>query len=93
MTLLTFNYRKASSYLSLLDLTQIFNIRMNLFIEENDITKLVATEAPKPDIEDGYILMAVEKFVLTSNIVTYATAGESFGYFKLFPMDIATFKI
>lgn len=37
------------------------------------------------DIGDGEILVAIERFSLTTNNVTYAATGEQLGYWKFFP--------
>ena len=37
------------------------------------------------DIQDGEVLMKVEKFSFTANNVTYGIAGDSIGYWNFFP--------
>jgi Protein of unknown function (DUF2855) len=48
-------------------------------------TKIVYHEA-KP-LADGEARMAIDKFALTSNNVSYAVTGDSIGYWKFFPVE------
>ena len=41
-------------------------------------TKVVRDAIPKPC--DGEILVAIDKFAMTANNVTYAASGDLFGY-------------
>jgi hypothetical protein len=47
-------------------------------------TRIATTEV---ECGDGEALLAVERFALTANNVTYAVAGESMGYWQFFPVD------
>jgi len=38
-----------------------------------------------PALEDGDVLLAVDKFALTANNVTYAVFGDAMGYWRFFP--------
>ena len=40
------------------------------------------------DIQDGEVLLQVEKFSFTANNVTYGVAGDSIGYWNFFPAII-----
>lgn len=60
---------------------------MDLVVKRKDISKLLDVVSPSLTIGDGEILVKVEKFSLTSNIVSYGTAGESLGYFNFFPTN------
>lgn len=42
-------------------------------------------EAASPPLEPGQVLMAVEKFALTANNISYALAGDRLGYWDYFP--------
>lgn len=46
-------------------------------------TKLVRGAIPKPG--DGEILVAIDKFAMTANNVTYAASGDLFGYWQFYP--------
>jgi hypothetical protein len=40
------------------------------------------------DIQDGEVLLQVEKFSFTANNVTYGVAGDSIGYWNFFQLSI-----
>lgn len=40
------------------------------------------------DIQDGEVLLQVEKFSFTANNVTYGIAGDSIGYWNFFRLSI-----
>jgi hypothetical protein len=44
-------------------------------------------QAGPPQIGEGQVLLRPNRFALTSNNVTYAVAGEPFGYWKFFPAE------
>ena len=46
-------------------------------------TKVVRDAIPKPC--DGEILVAIDKFAMTANNVTYAASGDLFGYWQFYP--------
>ena len=46
-------------------------------------TQLVSTDISP--IGDGEVLVAVDKFAITANNVTYGIAGDTIGYWKFFP--------
>ena len=46
-------------------------------------TQLVSTDIA--DIAEGEVLIAVDKFALTANNITYGVAGDSIGYWQFFP--------
>jgi len=45
--------------------------------------QLVTTQTA--DIADGEVLVAVDKFALTANNITYGVAGDTIGYWQFFP--------
>ena len=51
-----------------------------LWIDRTDIniTRQVTTELP--ELIDGQVLVAIDKFGLTANNVSYAVTGDSIGY-------------
>ena len=48
-------------------------------------TKIVQHEARA--LVDGEVRMAIDKFALTANNVSYAVIGDTFGYWKFFPAE------
>ena len=48
-------------------------------------TKIVQHEAKA--LVDGEVRMAIDKFALTANNVSYAVIGDTFGYWKFFPAE------
>lgn len=48
-------------------------------------TKVVQHEAK--DLADGEARLAIDKFALTANNISYAVTGDSIGYWKFFPAD------
>jgi hypothetical protein len=46
-------------------------------------TKVQQGDIPAPG--DGEILIAIDKFAMTANNVTYAASGDLFGYWQFFP--------
>ncbi len=46
-------------------------------------TKIVKTSIPSPD--QGEVLVAIDKFGLTANNVSYALAGDAIGYWNFYP--------
>ena len=56
-----------------------------LVMPKNALADARWVEAPTPVPGDGELLLEVERFALTANNVTYAGAGDSFGYWNFFP--------
>ncbi len=46
-------------------------------------TRVVEGDLPTPG--EGEILVAIDKFAMTANNVTYATSGDMFGYWQFYP--------
>ncbi|MEO1202273.1 MAG: DUF2855 family protein, partial [Pseudomonadota bacterium] len=45
------------------------------------------TDSTTPALDEGQVLMAIERFAFTANNISYAVIGERFGYWKFFPVD------
>lgn len=45
------------------------------------------------DVEDGQVLVEIEKFALTANNITYAVAGDMLNYWSFFPAEVGWGKI
>lgn len=58
-----------------------------IWVNRNDYRKTVIIEADKPDLNDGEVLVSIDKFGLTANNVSYAVSGESIGYWAYFPAE------
>ena len=48
-------------------------------------TRIMSVETPP--LADGEVLLAIDKFALTANNVSYALSGDMIGYWKFFPAD------
>jgi NADPH:quinone reductase-like Zn-dependent oxidoreductase len=60
----------------------------DLLIDKADLTRTQLREGPAPDaaaLAEGEVLLAVERFALTANNITYGAIGEAFGYWRFFP--------
>ena len=60
-------------------ITQV-QVRRSAFGE----TRTISIAAP--DLADGEILVAIDKFALTANNISYALSGDMIGYWKFFPV-------
>ena len=54
-------------------------------IAKADLTRGELRAAPAVDLSEGEALLAVERFSVTANNVTYAAMGDAFGYWSFFP--------
>mgnify|MGYP003638280625 FL=1 len=57
----------------------------SLWVKKNDLAQSNWHEGDLPTLADGQILLAVEKYALTANNITYAVVGDGFGYWNFFP--------
>jgi len=56
-------------------------------VRRDDLSAFRVTEQATPGIEDGEILVEVERFAFTANNISYAVVGEKLGYWNFFPVD------
>lgn len=56
-----------------------------IWVNRNDLTDMIVNEDSMPVLGDGELRLRVESFAVTANNVTYAIAGDSFGYWNFFP--------
>jgi len=56
-----------------------------IWINRNDLTDYIVNEDALPVLGDGEVRLRIESFSVTANNVTYAVAGDSFGYWNFFP--------
>jgi NADPH:quinone reductase-like Zn-dependent oxidoreductase len=58
---------------------------MDFLIAKGDLHECRVQDVEAPSPADGEALLAVERFGLTSNNITYAAFGEAMSYWKFFP--------
>ena len=56
-----------------------------LWVNRGDFRSTRAVSLDEPALNDGDVLVAVDKFALTSNNVSYAASGDMLGYWRFFP--------
>tara|TARA_R110000824_G_scaffold338547_4_gene525100 strand:+ start:2927 stop:4063 length:1137 start_codon:yes stop_codon:yes gene_type:complete len=61
------------------------DMMQSLWVKKNDLAQSNWHEGDLPTLADGQILLAVEKYALTANNITYAVVGDGFGYWNFFP--------
>ncbi|MFT4863816.1 MAG: hypothetical protein ACI95C_003051, partial [Pseudohongiellaceae bacterium] len=54
-------------------------------VNRKDIAQTRLIESDIPLLGSGQALLAVERFALTANNITYGVAGDFIGYWKFFP--------
>ena len=62
---------------------------MNFEVNREDfgVTRFVPAHSPQPELTPGQIRLAVERFAVTTNNITYAVAGDMLDYWGFFPTD------
>jgi hypothetical protein len=58
-----------------------------LWVQRSDLRKTKLVEREAPALADGEIRLAIDKFGLTANNVTYALTGDLIGYWKFYPAE------
>ena len=56
-----------------------------LWVDRTDLRTTQAVSLPLPEPGEGEVLVAIDKFGLTSNNVSYAVAGDEIGYWGYYP--------
>ena len=56
-----------------------------LEVRRDELAQARVVEDPRVAPADGEALLAVERFGLTANVITYAVAGDALGYWRFFP--------
>ena len=59
-----------------------------LLVDQGDITRTKVDSVDSPALADGQARVALRRFALTANNVTYAAAGHVIGYWKFFPSGV-----
>lgn len=55
---------------------------------KSSLRETLIAPAPVPsDLHEGEVVLALDRFSLTTNNITYAAYGDSIGYWKVFPAD------
>lgn len=54
-------------------------------VKRNAITETRIVDEPLPPLGEGEVRLKIESFSVTANNVTYAVAGDAFGYWNFFP--------
>ncbi|MEM8621209.1 MAG: DUF2855 family protein [Actinomycetota bacterium] len=58
-----------------------------LIVPKNDLTKIAADRVDAPvELGDGQLRVAIDRFGLTTNNITYALFGNAMGYWSYFPV-------
>jgi hypothetical protein len=60
-----------------------FQIQKNLFLKG----RLVEMPETELEINEGEVVVQIDKFAYTANNITYAVAGDMLGYWKFFPLQ------
>ena len=58
---------------------------LTLEVRKDELAEARVAEAPLPEPGKGQALLRVERFGLTANVITYALAGDTIGYWRFFP--------
>jgi len=56
-----------------------------LWVDKSNFRNTRRVEAAPPELRDGDVRVAIDKFAVTSNNVGYAFSGEMIGYWRFFP--------
>jgi hypothetical protein len=62
----------------------------DFLIDRTDLSLTEARPLPAPDtitLEDGEVVLDIERFALTANNITYGVYGDRLGYWRFFPAD------
>ena len=65
----------------------------SLWVKKDDLAQTQWRDSEAPVLADGQVLLAVEKYALTANNITYAVVGDGFGYWNFFPTGDAEWGI
>jgi hypothetical protein len=60
---------------------------LGLEVRKDDLSKTRIVERPQTPLQDGEVSIAIERFGLTANNITYGVVGEAIGYWQFFPSD------
>lgn len=61
---------------------------VQLEVDRHDLRRTRVVDEPVPEpVDDGDVVLRVDRFALTANNVSYALSGEAIGYWYFFPTD------
>lgn len=58
-----------------------------IWVNRGDYRETRIVNSEQQELAEGEVLVAIDKFALTSNNVTYAVAGERIGYWNFYPAE------
>ena len=61
----------------------------DFLVRKDDIYQTKLAERTLPVLQDGEVLLKVDRFAFTANNITYAVFGESMAYWQFFPVSDA----
>ena len=64
-----------------------------VWVNRDDYRDTKIVEAEERTLEEGGVRVAIDKFGLTSNNVSYAVSGDMIGYWKYYPADAPWGKV
>ena len=56
-----------------------------IWVDRSDYRRTKVIHGEVPQSSDGQIVVAIDKFALTANNVTYAASGDLLGYWQFYP--------
>jgi hypothetical protein len=59
----------------------------NFEVRKDDLSQSRVTSSAAPALNDGEVLVEVDRFAITANNVTYGIVGEKLGYWDFFPVE------
>lgn len=59
----------------------------DFLVDRDDISKSRFAERDFTPLDEGEVLLEVERFGLSANNITYATLGDAMGYWRFFPAE------
>lgn len=65
----------------------------SLWVNKTDLASAKWQHSDTPQLHEGQVLLAIEKYALTANNITYAVVGDGFGYWNFFPTGEAAWGI
>jgi hypothetical protein len=64
-------------------------VSTKLLVNRKNYRETEAVEQTLPQLEEGEVLTAIDKFGLTANNVSYAVSGDTIGYWQYYPSNDA----
>ena len=58
-----------------------------LLVQRDDLTHTRMDTTPSSELTEGQVQIAVERFAVTANNITYGVAGDMIGYWQFFPAE------